>query len=147
MPPRALPLLGGGGEVAGSGKFVTPCERMHRASASSWSFRLSDDPDWPAGGRASLAQACWADLSAGDCGSMSLGIASPACTVGSAKLRTPCARMHWAYWSSGSPPAAAPDGRLGEPHAVMTTAQITAEAANDRQAFLGADVARVEEAL
>jgi signal transduction histidine kinase len=133
-----LPLLGGGGEVVGSAKLGTPCERMQRASASSWSFPLSDDPDWPSGGCASFAQACWAALSAGDCGLMSLGMASPACAVGSGKLGTPCARMHRAYSSSGPPSDAAPAGRLGEPHAASSAAEMTAEAVSDRQALRAA---------
>ena len=54
-----------------------------------------------------------------------MGMTSPACAVGSGKFGTPCARMHWAYLSSGPPPAAAPDGRLGEPQAVIAAAEIT----------------------
>jgi hypothetical protein len=55
---------------------------------------------------------------------MPLGMTSPACAVGSGKFATPCARMHWEYWSSGPPPAA-PDGGLEEPQAVIAAAEIT----------------------
>lgn len=67
---------------------------------------------------------------------MSFGMKSPACAVGSGKFGAPCARMHWAYLSSGPPPAAAPDGRLGEPQAVIAAAEITvANATGSRRAF------------
>lgn len=65
-----------------------------------------------------------------------MGIASPACAVGSGKVGMPCSRMHWAYLSSGPPTAAAPDGPCGELQAVIAAAEMSvANAAGNRRAF------------
>lgn len=81
--PSTLPALGGGGDVVGSGKLGTPCERMHLASASSCEIRLPDDLPWPLGLCVSLPHACWAVLNAGDWVLMSFGITSPPAGLGS----------------------------------------------------------------
>lgn len=87
LPPRTLPLLGGGGVLVGSGKFGTPCARMHLASASSSSLPLSGEPP-PSPFPARLLQACSADLNAGDSVLMSFGMASPPVALGSGKFGT-----------------------------------------------------------
>ena len=121
----ALPLLGGGGELVGSAKLGTPCERMHLASASSCTFLLSDDFASPLPLCASLAQAPWADLKAGASVLMSLGMISPPVEPGSGKFGTPCVRMHCASLSSG-PPLASVCGLPEDPQATITAAQISA---------------------
>jgi hypothetical protein len=131
-----LPLLGGGGELVGSGKFGTPCPRMHLARVRNCSFRLSAsllDPLLPG---PSLAHACWADLNAGDWVSMSLGMKSPPVALGSGKLGTPLARMHWAYLSSGPPLGSAPLDWLEDPQAATSTAHITTAITEGRRRVL-----------
>src|SRR5471030_539347 len=97
-----LPLPGGGGECVGSGKFGTPCLRMHFARANIASSRLSDDDPGPLPPDPRLAHAFWADRNAGACGLMSLGIRRPRpFAPGSGKFGTPCERMHSASLSNG----------------------------------------------
>jgi hypothetical protein len=132
-----LPLPGGGGELVGSGKFATPCARMHLASVSSWSLRLSDGGPRPAGGCASFPQDCWADLNAGDWVLMSFGTTSPPVALGSGKFGTPWARMHCAYASSGPPLARVPLGLLEDPQAAIAVAQTTAANAADKRLAVG----------
>src|ERR1700683_839285 len=100
-------------ENVGSGKFGTPCERMHAAA-----FRYRDcsegviwwfepDPGPPPG--SSLLQACWADLK---WGLPVIAGVTPIATLppwpwveifGSGKLATPCERMQAEYATAWLP--------------------------------------------
>lgn len=143
LPPMALPLLGGGGELVGSGKFGTSCARMHLARSSSCSLLLSDAFS-PPGACASLAQARWADLNAGASVLMSLGMINPPVGLGSGNLGTPCARMHCASRSRGPPVACAASELPDDPHAPITAQQITpANAPPERRAFARRPVLKV----
>ena len=56
---------------------------------------------------------------------MLLGIASPPVVLGSGNFATWWARMHWAYLSSGPPPATVVTGWCEDPHAVIAVAHAT----------------------
>src|SRR5271154_2885562 len=111
-------------ENVGSGKFGTPCERMHAAAFRyrdcSWGviWRFAPDPGPPPPG-SSLLQACWADLKWGlpvIAGVTPIATLTPFPWVeifGSGKLASPCERMHAEYataWLPGedSPPPVDP---------------------------------------
>jgi len=111
-PPNATPRpgLGEGGVVVGSGNVDKPCLRMHAASFTIASLRLSDVdplPGPPPG--SNFEHAFWADWKAGDWGSIPelelIWIPPPA--LGSGKFGTPCDRMQ-AENLIPSPPAVGP---------------------------------------
>ncbi len=136
-----LPAGLDGGEVLGSGKPEIPCLRIHADTAST---RACTCEDWgpelggPFGSR--RWQECTAGWNAGD--SMALG--EPIRTVwpltfGSAKLGTPCERMHLANATPDSTLAAdaevlAPPVGLVElpPHPAISTPLRSAAAVSSR---------------
>lgn len=90
-----------GSLLVGSGNPLTPCARMHSATASICFMVAADaggpDPGAPPGN--SLAQAFWAAWNAGDAGLipellLMLMRTPPPDEVGSGKCDTPWARMH-----------------------------------------------------
>jgi len=103
--PIALPVWlpgggAGGGEVVGSEKFGNPWERMHFARLSKACFSLADPAArlLPPPFR-NCAHAFWADLNAGACGLIQLGMTLGPPGLGSGKFGTPCDRMHRASLS------------------------------------------------
>lgn len=125
---RPRPAPGDGGVAVGSGKVDRPCLRMHWASASIASLRLSDTG--PLGGPApgiSFAHAVCADRNAGDCGlDPDPGpIWIPLPEPGSGKFGTPWARMQLANLigeGTSFDPDPLPD-MPEEPHPVSGSAQ------------------------
>ena len=126
--PMTLPvwLVGCGGAVVGSGKLGRPCVRMHFASLSSSSFRLSDNDPGPLPLGSSLAHVFWADRNAGACGLIQLGMTLGPPGLGSGKFGTPCERMHSACLSAGPPLSAALLDLPEDPQAAIARPQLTA---------------------
>jgi hypothetical protein len=77
---------------SGSGKFVTPCARMHSACLS-WDASDGLGFTW-ASSACTVRQARWADWNAGDRLSTGPALDVVPFDVGSGKLGTPCERMH-----------------------------------------------------
>ena len=111
--PKAIPkpAPGGGGVAVGSGNVARPCLRMHSASLTIASYRLSGAdplPGPPPG--SSFEHAFWADWNAGDWGLIPdpelMWIPPPA--LGSGKFGMPCERMQSANLIP-APPLFEPD--------------------------------------
>jgi hypothetical protein len=104
---RPKPAPGDGAVAVGSGNVDKPCLRMHSASFTIASLRLScaGPLAGPPPGN-SFEQAFWADWNAGDWGLIPelelIWIPPPA--PGSGKLGTPCKRMQSANWIPMPPP-------------------------------------------
>lgn len=90
MTPAARPP----GAKNGSGRFGTPCLRMHCALATiPASCALDSAGQGPLALGCRLAHACWADRKAGACGSMAKGRLMLPFAPGSGKFGAPCERM------------------------------------------------------
>jgi hypothetical protein len=137
-PPNAMPkpVPGAGAVVVGSGNVDKPCLRMHSASLSISSLRLSDPTLGGPPPGSSFEHAFWADWNAGDWGlipELEL-IWIPPPEPGSGKFGTPCERMQSANLIPADSPLE-PDPLFGlpeDPHALSATAQLTAASATAR---------------
>ena len=134
FPPNAMPkpAPGDGGVAVGSGNVVRPCARMHCASLSIASLRVSDAgplPGPPPG--ISFEHAFWADWNAGDWGFIpepGVILMAPPEPAGSGKFGTPCERMQSANLIPALPPLER-DALLGlpdEPQAATADKQAAA---------------------